>query len=313
MESIIATRKLKDDYKMTTTYFIMVSDQIPGYQVKDITTKIENVDGINKVISLDKFIGPMIPREFIPQKVVDIFEQGGYKLIIANSQYKAARDETNAQIDELTSIVKDCDPQGLVAGEAVLTKDLIAIADQDFIRVSYASIISIFAIIMLLYASLSLPVLLVLSIELAIWINMSIPYYTGSTIPFIASIVIGCIQLGATVDYAILLSTRFREEIRNGYDKLNAMEIAVQGSARSIVTSGLTFFAATAGVGVISDISIVRVLCAMVARGALISMVVILFLLPSLLLVTEPVIAKTTKKWAKKPEIISTGKLTEER
>ncbi|WP_138203850.1 efflux RND transporter permease subunit [Haloimpatiens lingqiaonensis] len=297
MESIVATNKLKKEYNMTTTHFILVNDKLEGYKVKEMVDKLEKVDGIEKVLSYDKFIGSSIPESFIPKDIRDIFKQGGYNLILANSKYKAARDEENAQIDEVNKIVKSYDKGAMVAGEGPLTKDLIEIADKDFKHVSVVSIAAIFAIILILFKSISIPILLVSAIELAIFINMGIPFYTGTTIPFIASIVIGCIQLGATVDYAILMTTRFREEIRNGYDRFEAATITVKGTAKSIVTSGLTFFAATASVGIVSNMDLIKTLCGMIARGALISMGVILFILPSILIVCEKFINATTIKW----------------
>lgn len=305
LDSIVATNKLKKDYNMTTTHMIIISDKLETNKVKEMVKKIEAVDGIEKVLASDKYLGPLIPESFIPEDIKAIVQKGGYKLIMANSKYKAATNEENAQIDEIIKITKQYDPKSMVSGEGPLTKDLVEIADVDFKHVSIASIGAIFAIILLVFASLSLPVILVLSIQLAIFINMSIPFYTGNVIPFIASIVIGTIQLGATVDYAILLTTRFREEIRNGYDKFKAMEIAVQGSAKSIVTSALTFFAATAGVGLISDMELISSLCIMMARGALISMAIILFVLPSILLVSEKVITVTSRNFKTKSQFIS--------
>ena len=217
--------------------------------------------------------------------------------MLVNSEYKSASDELNNQILEMTDIVKSYDEDAMVTGEGALTKDLTTIADQDFKNVSVASIAAIFVIILIVFKSVSIPVLLVSAIEFAIFINMGIPYYTGTVIPFVASIVIGTIQLGATVDYAILLTSRFREEIRNGYEKKEAMRIAVQESAKSIVTSGLTFFGATGGVALVSDMALIRSLCFLMARGAIISMIVIIFVLPALLLVSEGIINKTTKGW----------------
>ncbi|WP_373898032.1 RND family transporter [Haloimpatiens sp. FM7315] len=299
--SIVATNKLKKEYNMTTTHFILVKDNIKSYKVREMIDKIEKVSGIEKVIAYDKFIGAAIPESFIPEDIKDIFKQGGYNLILANSKYKAARDEENIQIDELNKIVKDYDKEAMISGEGPLTKDLIEIADKDFKHVNGVSIAAIFGIILIVFASLSIPILLVAAISLAIFINMAIPFYTGTTIPFIASIVIGCIQLGATVDYAILMTTRFREEIRNGNDKFKAAKITVEGTAKSIVTSGLTFFAATASVGIISNMDLIKTLCGMIARGALISMGVIIFILPSILIVCEKFIRITTKNWNKKP------------
>ncbi|WBW96842.1 efflux RND transporter permease subunit [Oceanirhabdus sp. W0125-5] len=300
MKSIVATNKLKEQYNMITTHFILISDKLPSYKVKEMVQKMEKVDGIEKVIAADKYVGPEIPEEFIPEDIKQKIESNGYKLILANSKYKAARAEENAQIEEIISIAKSYDKNAMITGEGPLTKDLIKISETDFKRVSFASILAIFLIILLIFGSVTIPVILVMSIELAIFINMGIPFYTGTTIPFIASIVIGCIQLGATVDYAILMTTRFREELRNGHDKFKAAEIAVKGSARSIVTSALTFFVATFGVSVISDMELIKALCFMMSRGAVISMVVIVFVLPSILLASEKLISVTTRNWKEK-------------
>lgn len=301
LPSIVATNKLKEDYNMTTTHFILINDNIPSYKVKEMCSKIESVDGITKVSSYDKFVGPALPESFVPQDIKDIFKQGGYKLILANSKYKSARDEENVQINELRKIIKSYDKDGYLAGEGALTKDMIEVADRDFERVNYVSIIAIFAIILIVFKSLSIPALLVAAIELAILINMSIPFYAGHSIPFITSIILGCVQLGSTVDYAILLTNRFREEMQNGSDKFEAMKISVSESAKSIVASALTFFASTAGVAIVSNISIIKVMCLLLARGALISMAVILFMLPSILLVCENLIESTSKSWREKP------------
>ena len=241
MSSIVALNKMKDNFNMTSTHFIIVKDDIKSYKMKEMTDRIENLEGVTTVLSYDKFIGPNIPEDFVPRDIKEIFKQGGYNLLLVNSEYKSASDELNNQILEMTDIVKSYDEDAMVTGEGALTKDLTTIADQDFKNVSVASIVAIFVIILIVFKSVSIPVLLVSAIEFAIFINMGIPYYTGTVIPFVASIVIGTIQLGATVDYAILLTSRFREEIRNGYEKKEAMRIAVQESAKSIVTSGLTF------------------------------------------------------------------------
>lgn len=297
MSSIVALNKMKDNFNMTSTHFIIVKDDIKSYKMKEMTDRIENLEGVTTVLSYDKFIGPNIPEYFIPRDIKEIFKQGGYNLLLVNSEYKSASDELNNQILEMTNIVKSYDKDAMVTGEGALTKDLTTIADQDFKNVSVASIAAIFVIILIVFKSVSIPVLLVSAIEFAIFINMGIPYYTGTVIPFVASIVIGTIQLGATVDYAILLTSRFREEIRNGYEKKEAMRIAVQESAKSIVTSGLTFFGATGGVALVSDMALIKSLCFLMARGAIISMIVIIFVLPALLLVSEGIINKTTKGW----------------
>ncbi|MEO2508048.1 MMPL family transporter [Clostridium paraputrificum] len=297
MSSIVALNKMKDNFNMTSTHFIIVKDDIKSYKMKEMTDRIENLEGVTTVLSYDKFIGPNIPEDFIPRDIKEIFKQGGYNLLLVNSEYKSASDELNNQILEMTDIVKSYDEDAMVTGEGALTKDLTTIADQDFKNVSVASIVAIFVIILIVFKSVSIPVLLVSAIEFAIFINMGIPYYTGTVIPFVASIVIGTIQLGATVDYAILLTSRFREEIRNGYEKKEAMRIAVQESAKSIVTSGLTFFGATGGVALVSDMALIKSLCFLMARGAIVSMIVIIFVLPALLLVSEGIINKTTKGW----------------
>ena len=297
MSSIVALNKMKDNFNMTSTHFIIVKDDIKSYKMKEMTDRIENLDGVTTVLSYDKFIGPNIPEDFIPRDIKEIFKQGGYNLLLVNSEYKSASDELNNQILEMTDIVKSYDEGAMVTGEGALTKDLTTIADQDFKNVSVASIAAIFVIILIVFKSVSIPVLLVSAIEFAIFINMGIPYYTGTVIPFVASIVIGTIQLGATVDYAILLTSRFREEMRNGYEKKEAMRIAVQESAKSIVTSGLTFFGATGGVALVSDMALIKSLCFLMARGAIISMIVIIFVLPALLLISEGIINKTTKGW----------------
>lgn len=297
MPSIVATNKLKDKFNMMTTHFILVKDDIKPYKAKEMEERIEKIDGITNVIGYDKILGPAIPEEFIPENIRNIFKSGGYNLILANSQYKAATDEENNQIDNINKIIKEYDQNGVVAGEGALTKDLITTSDRDFKMVSLYSIIAIFLIILVVFKSISIPVLLVSAIEFAIFINMGIPYFTGTTIPFIASIVIGTIQLGATVDYAILLTSRFREELRNGYEKHEAILIAVEESAKSIVTSGLTFFGATGAVALVSDMALIRSLCFLISRGAIISMAVILLILPSFLLVLEGLINKTSIKW----------------
>ena len=297
MSSIVALNKMKDNFNMTSTHFIIVKDDIKSYKMKEMTDRIENLEGVTIVLSYDKFIGPNIPEDFIPRDIKEIFKQGGYNLLLVNSEYKSASAELNNQILEMTDIVKSYDKDAMVTGEGALTKDLTTIADQDFKNVSVASIAAIFVIILIVFKSVSIPVLLVSAIEFAIFINMGIPYYTGTVIPFVASIVIGTIQLGATVDYAILLTSRFREEMRNGYEKKEAMRIAVQESAKSIVTSGLTFFGATGGVALVSDMALIKSLCFLMARGAIISMIVIIFVLPALLLISEGIINKTTKGW----------------
>ena len=284
---------------MMTTHFILISDDVKAYKIKEISDEIKDIQGISNVISYDSLVGPSIPEDFVPENIREIFKKGGYNLILANSEYKAAKDEENKQIDEIISLIKRYDENAVVAGEGALTKDLITTTDKDFKMVSIYSIIAIFLIILIVFKSISIPVLLVSVIEFAIFINMGIPYYTGNKIPFVASIVIGTIQLGATVDYAILMTSRFREELRKGQKKQEAILTAIKGSARSIVTSGLTFFGATGAVAIVSDMALIRSLCFLISRGALISMAVILLILPSFLIISEKLINKTSIKWKK--------------
>ena len=302
LPSIVGTNKLKDDYGMTSTNMILIKDTLDNYKVKAMTDELEHVEGISSVIALEKILGPRVPESFLPKDILEKIRSGGYELFVVNSKYKAATNEVRDQLEEINNIVKKYDSDGLISGEAPLTNDLIKISDIDFKNVSIASIVAIFIIIALLFMSISLPVILVLTIELAIFINLGIPFYTGSILPFIASIVIGTIQLGATVDYAILLTSRFKEELEKTSNKIEAMKIALQSSARSIITSALTFFGATAGVGVISKLEMVSSLCTLMARGAIISMFVILFVLPGILLICEKIIIKTSKSFTKKVE-----------
>lgn len=299
MESIIAFKKLKDDYNMMTTHMVLLSKDVPNHEIKKMIGEIEKIEGIENVLSYQKLLGPSIPENFIPDILKDRFEQGDYKQILINSKFKAATAEENAQIEMIESIVKRYDKTAILTGEGVLTKDLVDIADRDFNKVNTLSTLAVFAIILIVFTSFSIPIFLIMLISLAILINMSIPYYLGHSIPFIASIVIGSIQLGATVDYAILLTTRFREELRNGHDKFEAMEITVRESSKSIITSGLTFFGATVGIAVISEIEIIKSLSAMIARGALISTGIILFILPGVLIAFEGFIRVTSKNWNK--------------
>jgi len=303
MASVEATSRLREQYNMTTTHFIIVSDSISPEASREMLSKIEAEKGIASVLAYEKVAGPLIPADLMPDSIRNLFNANGKNLIMVNSIYKASTDEVNTQLDHIIAIAKSCDPHALVTGEGALTKDLIHIAALDFKRVDLVSIGAVFLIIMLIFKSISIPLVLVGSIELAIFINMGIPFYIGETIPFIASIVIGCIQLGVTIDYAILLVTRYKEELEKGLCAREAMNNALVGSARSIATSGLTLFAATAGVGFYSKLAILQSLCGMIARGALISMIIILLILPALLVVCEPVIEKTTIKWPHAPRM----------
>ena len=297
MDGIVGTNRLKEDFNMTTTHFILVSDSLPNSDMTALTREIGQVDGVHQVLSYEKFVGGGIPEDLLPDEIAQVFHAGGHRMILANSSYKSGTDEQNRQLDELNAIVKRYDPDGVISGEGAMTKDLIEVADRDFRSVNVTSILAVFVIIAVVFRSASVPVLLVAAIESAIQINLGIPYFTGTQLPFVASIVIGTIQLGATVDYAILTTTRFREELGRGLSVREAMRITVEECSPSILTSGLTFFAATASVAAVSKMELIRSLCMLISRGALISMAVILLVLPALLIVFQPVIARTTRRW----------------
>ena len=297
MPSIVANNKLKNDYDMATSHFVLLDDDISNSDMNDMEAQIKTVNGVTSVVSYHSLVGDGIPDFFIPDDVRNILKQGGYQLMMINSKYSAATDAVSTQLDSLETIVKKYDPGAYITGEAALTDDLIDTAAVDFKVTNYISIAAIFIIIAIVFQSLTVPAALVLTIELAIFINQGIPYFTGTTIPFVSPTIIGCVQLGATVDYAILMSTRFREEIRNGRDRHEAAHIAATTSDASIITSALVMFSATFGVSIISDVEIISSICAMLARGALISAVMSLFVMPAILCVCEPVFAKTSFHW----------------
>jgi predicted RND superfamily exporter protein len=299
MTGLVGTKKLKEDFNMESSYFVIVKDDLLDEDVKQMTKEIENVDGITSVLSMEKFIGASVPSSILPSELKDTFVANGHELILVNSSLKSGTSAVNDQITKLNKIVKTYDSSAVITGEAPMTKDMIEIADVDFNNVNWISILMVFVIIAITFKSISIPVLLVAAIESAIVINMAIPYFTGTSLPFIASIVIGTIQLGATVDYAILMTTRFKEELSLGHNKFEAAQIAVYNCSQSILTSGLTFFAATVGVSIISSMELLQSICNLIARGALISMAVIILVLPSLLIICEPLIRHTTIGWPK--------------
>lgn len=297
--SIIGTNELKDKFDMTTTHFVLVSENLSTSDIQEMSDEIKNLDGVHNVISYEEFAGPGFPDSFKPQAVKDIFENGGYKLLIVNSDYKSATAEIDNQLDQMDNIIHSFDPDGLIGGEGSMTRDLINTTNTDFAMVNTLSVALIFLIVALTFKSFALPVILVVSIEFAISINMGIPYFTGTTLPFVASMVIGTIQLGATVDYAILLTTRFKEELGNGKSIREAARIATKRSSISIMTSGFSFFAACIGVSFFARMDLIKSLVVLLARGALISVVSILFVLPSLLIFFHTFIEKTTSGWPK--------------
>lgn len=289
-----ANVKLNDTFDMSSTHMLLVDSTLDARTLNEMTDEMKKVDGVKNVIGLSAMTEGEIPLELLPERITDMLVNENYEMMLVNSEYKVASDEVNQQCDELESILKKYDPTGMLVGEAPCTKDLIEITDHDFNTVSFVSIGVILFIILFVFRSISLPFILVLVIEFAIFINMSIPYYTGTTIPFIASIVIGTIQLGSTVDYAILMTTRYKTERHNGLSKKEAVRIAHGTSIQSIVVSAFGFFAATFGVGLYSDIDMIGSLCFLMARGALISMVVVIFLLPATYMLLDQVIRVTT-------------------
>ena len=295
LPSIIANEKLKGDYDMNTTHMILVDSSVSSTDVNKMIKEMDKVDGVKWALGLDSLVGPSVPSDMIPESVSSMLKNDKYQLLLVNSEYKVASDEVNAQIKTLNKILHKYDKTGMLIGEGPLTADLIDITDQDFKTVSAVSIGIIFVIILVLFKSISLPVILVGVIEFAIFVNMGIPYYTGTKLPFVASIVIGTIQLGSTVDYAILMTTRYKRERNHGANKHDAITTAHRVSAQSIMVSALSFFAATIGVGLYSNIDMISSLCILMARGALISMVVVIFVLPSMFMVFDKVIVKTSK------------------
>lgn len=295
LPSVIANTKLKEDYNMNTTHMILVDSSVAGSDVKKMSQEIEKVDGVKWVLGLDNLVGSGVPADMLPESVTGMLKNDKYQLLMVNSTYKVATDKVNKQIEQIDKIMDKYDKGAMLVGEGPLTKDLINITDTDFKRVSAVSIGIVFVIILLLFKSVTIPVILVGVIEFAIFVNMGIPFYTGTKLPFVASIVIGTIQLGATVDYAILMTTRYQRERSRGAGKFDAITTAHKFSAQSIIVSAISFFAATIGVGLYSNIDMISSLCILMARGALISMVVVVLILPSLFMVFDKIIVKTSK------------------
>lgn len=294
LDSIQANDKLQEEFNMNSTHMILASSKMSSSDVAKMSADIKKTDGVKAVLGIDAILGGTIPADILPDELVSSLKNENWQLILVMSEYKVASDEVNEQCDTISGIVKSYDKDSMFLGEAPCTKDLIEITDNDFKVVSIVSIGFIFIIILLIFKSITLPIILVSVIEFAIFINMGIPYYTGTVVPFISSIVIGTIQLGATVDYAILMTTRYKKERLRGSGKKASVSIAHKVSMQSIIVSALSFFAATIGVGVFSSIDMISSLCMLMARGALISMVVVLTILPSMLMIFDPVIIRTT-------------------
>ncbi len=291
---IAALNKMKEEFNMAPSHFIIVDDSLDASDLVKMENEIKGPAGVTNMVAYNSFVGSGIPDSMIPDELKSIAKSGGRQMILVNTSYVAATDECNEQLTKINNIVKKYDKNGYVTGEGAMYKDLIDITDHDFKLTSVLSILSIFILIAIIFKSISIPTILVMSIELAIFVNKAISFATGTTLSFIAPTIIGCVQLGATVDYAIFLTTRFREEMRNGHNKLDAIKIAANASDRSIFQSALVFFGATFGVFLTCDIKIVKEVCLLLARGSLISAGVIVFMLTPLLLVLEGLIEKTT-------------------
>ncbi len=297
--SIQGLYKMKDEFQMASTQFVIIDDSIDSSKLTKLENEIEDLDGISTVLSYNKIIGPAIPDDIVPDRILDICKKDGKQLMMVNSVYESASDELNSQIDKMTAIVKAYDPNAIVTGEGAITKDMIVTTNRDFNVTAMLSLIAIFILLAVTFKSISLPVLLILSIELAIWINLSISKILGAEVSFVGPTVINCIQLGATVDYAVLLTTRFREELHSGLDKKEAILKAANAAERSVFQSAVVFFVATFAVYLVCNISIVKGICSLLARGSVISAASIVFFLMPLLYIFEGLISKTTFGWAK--------------
>lgn len=302
LASVKANEKLADAFDVSTTHLALIDSDVGQKDVCAMADEMAAVDGVQQVLCLDSLLGPGIPESILPDETVSLLKSGSYQMMLISSSYVISSDAVNEQIDQLNAILKEYDKGGMLIGEAPCTKDLIACTDHDFKVVSVISIAAIFVIIALVLRSVSLPVFLVAIIELAIALNLCIPYYTNTTLPFVGPILISTIQLGATVDYAILMTTRYKQGRCSGKDKKTAVGEAVASSAQSVLVSGIGFFAATFGVGLYSNVDIISSMCRLISRGALCSVVVVLFLLPALLLAADGLIVHTTLNMKNKTE-----------
>lgn len=302
MSNVIANTKLKEEFGMGNTHMVLVNSKLDSKDIRKMNDEFKKVDGIKLSLGLESVVGPMIPEEMLPESVSTVFKSDRWEMIILSSEYKTATDEMGTQITKLNEIIKKYDPDGLLVGEAACTNDLINITSVDFATVNAISIIAIFIIIMIVEKSISLPVILVAVIELAIFINLGLPHYLGESLPFIAPICISTIQLGATVDYAILMTTRYKKERSLGNDKRTAVCTALETSIPSIIVSAMGLFAATVGVAIYSDVDMIASLCALMARGALISMLCVILILPAMFMLFDKVIGVTTIGFRPKKE-----------
>ncbi|MEG1163963.1 MAG: MMPL family transporter [Anaerovoracaceae bacterium] len=294
MNYVISKDKLQEDFDMATTHMILVNKEMAPFEAQEMLADIEEVDGVKTALGMNSLLGLAVPEEIIPESVRSVLKSGDYQLMLVGSEYKVASKEVNRQITKINTIIKCHDPKGMLIGEAACTKDMIKITDRDFKVVSAISILAIFAIIAIVLKSFALPFILVAVIEFAIFINLGIPFYTGNWLPFIAPICLSTIQLGATVDYAILMTTRYKRNRMDGIEKHQAVTNALATSIPSIIVSAVGFFAATFGVAVYSNLDIISSMCSLMARGAIVSMLAVIFILPSLLMLFDKAICKTT-------------------
>lgn len=313
LPSIVSNEKLKDDFDMATSHFIVLRDDLTPAEMSDIETRMEQLKDITSVVSYHKILGTGIPDFFIPDAVKDMLKQGGYQLMMVNSSYEPATDAVSGQLDEMNAILKEYDEHAMITGEGAMYRDLIDTTAVDFVVANYLSIACIFLIVAWAFKSISIPAVLVATIELAIFLNQGFCYFSGASTPFIAPTIISCVQLGATVDYAILMSSRFQEELQSGKSRIEAIRIAADSSDASIITSALVLFCATLGVSFVSSIDLIGAICIMLARGALISACICLLVMPAVLYVCEPVFNKTTLHWRtpappQKPRIAKASK-----
>lgn len=294
MEYVIANSKLSEEFDIASTHMVLVSADLPSKSVRSMIDEMESVDGVKYVLGLESVVGSRVPEEIIPDSIRSILESDKWELLLINSEYKVASDKVNDQIDSLNAILKKYDESGMLIGEAPCMKDMIETTDHDFKVVNAVSIVAIFVIIALVEKSISLPFILIAVIELAIFINLGLPHYFGESLPFIAPICISTIQLGATVDYAILMTTRYKSERIAGQSKKDSILTALSTSIPSIIVSGMGLFAATFGVAVYSDIDIISSMCMLMARGAVVSMFCVIFILPALLMLCDKLVCVTT-------------------
>ena len=300
LESVKAQNVISEDYNLGSANIVLISSKTPDYKVSKLLDDIKGVDGVQTALGLQTVLNGSIPNSFIPDDLTKELKTDKYEMLIFMSEYKTGSDEANNQCNEIEKIIKNYSKDGMLVGEAACTRDLIKITDKDFTVVNSVSIVLVFIIIALVFKSISIPIVLVALIEFAIFINMGIPYYTGATLPFIASIVIGTIQLGATVDYAILMTNRYKSERSAGHEKKIAATNALQATMKSIIISACTFFGATFGVGAYSNIDMISSLCILMSRGAFISMFCVICILPAFFIIFDKFIIKVSYKFLEK-------------